>query len=55
MTRPAFWWDDLSDDELEARLTNRRLPADRVTWLIAERDDDDVAATIHAHLEGWTL
>lgn len=36
-------WDDLSDDELEARLEQRRLPEWERRWAIANRDCDPQA------------
>ena len=40
----SIW--DLSDDELTARLLVQQVPCDTVGWLVAHRDDPEVAQRI---------
>lgn len=46
------WWETLGDDELEARLRQRGLPDRVVAALVADRDDDAIAAGIAEVLDG---
>lgn len=46
-------WDDLSDDELEARLEQRHVPEQDRRWAVANRDSDPQARhLINQELDG---
>lgn len=42
----AAWWDDLGDDELNARLVQRGIPVDKAQALVANRELDVVRSRL---------